>query len=244
MNNVKMIIEYDGTHYHGWQKQQNAIGIQEILEVAAEKIVGHPVEIIGSGRTDSGVHAYGQVVNFETSTNIPIDKLPFALNTVLPQDIVVKHAEFVSQEFHARYQAKGKKYRYIIRNTKFPSAIMRNREYHCVYKLDKELMKSAAKIFEGTHDFKGLSSSGSNVKDTQRTILKADIVMDGDLIIFEVEGTGFLYNMVRIMVGTLVDIGRGKIPIENIQAVFENGDRNLAGATAPPQGLYLVEVFY
>jgi tRNA pseudouridine38-40 synthase len=238
------MIEYDGTGYHGWQRQQNAPSIQQSIEEVIEKVVGHQVELIGAGRTDAGVHALGQTANFHTSSNIVIDKMPLAFNSMLPDDIVIKNTETVPEDFHARYQAKGKRYRYIIRNAKFPSALMRNREYFCHYPLDIPLMQKAIKLFVGMHDFKGLAAAGSSAKDTVRTIYDAQIKQEGENLVIDFYGNGFLYNMVRIMVGTLVDVGRGKLPIENIEKLISEGDRKLGGITAPPQGLYLVEVLY
>lgn len=242
--NIKLIIEYDGTGYHGWQSQNNASAVQDIVNDAVSKVVCHPVNLTGASRTDAGVHAVGQVVNFFTSSSIPVEKIPFAVNAYLPDDIVVKGAVVVSDSFHSRFSTKGKRYRYIINNSKFPSALMRNREYFCPYNLDRDLMRIAAQVFVGEHDFKGFMAVGGQAKDTVRTIFEADIKTEQDRIVFEVRGNGFLYNMVRIMAGTLIDIGRGKLSIEDLHRVMNDGDRSKAGMTVPPQGLYLVEVYY
>lgn len=242
--NIKLLIEYDGTNYHGWQKQANLITIQETLEQALSKVMCHLVSVVGAGRTDAGVHALGQVANFFTTCCIPVEKVPYALNSILPGDIVIKDAQEVSDEFHARYSAKGKKYRYVINNSKFPSALERNREYYYPYKLDLVLMKEALQLFKGTHDFKGFMAGGSLIKNTVRTIYEADLKKEQDRIVIEISGNGFLYNMVRIIVGTLIELGRGKISIEDIRKIITEGNRTKAGPTVPPHGLYLVEVYY
>jgi tRNA pseudouridine38-40 synthase len=244
MKNVKLIIEYDGTNYHGWQAQSNAKTVQGTIERAIHGLTGEQITITGSSRTDQGVHAFGQVANFITESNIPGDRFSYALNRMLPEDIVIKKSEEVSMDFHARYRSKGKKYRYLIYNDSFPSAIYRNRAYHISHQLDIDEMKKAVCFFKGTHDFSAFRSVGSSVKTSVRTIFDANLTKMEDNICFEVSGDGFLYNMVRIMVGTLVDIGMGRIKAEDIPHIIESLDRKRAGRTAPPQGLYLVEVYY
>ncbi len=242
--NIKLVIEYDGTGYHGWQSQINAVSIQDTLEQAITKVMCHPVILIGAGRTDAGVHAFGQAANFFTSSKIPTEKIPYALNSALPDDIVVREAHIVSQEFHSRYSAKGKKYRYIINNSTFPSALERNRGYYCPYKLNTGLMEEALHLFRGEHDFKGFMAAGRPVKDTIRNIYEANLWQNNNRIVIEVSGNGFLYNMVRIIVGTLIDVGRSKLSIIDVERILKEGDRSKAGKTVPPQGLYLVEVYY
>lgn len=244
MKNVKLTIEYDGTNYHGWQSQSNAKTVQETVERAIHGLTGEVININGSSRTDQGVHAYGQVANFFTESNIPHDRFSYALNRLLPEDIIIRKSEEVSMDFHARYCAKGKKYRYLIYNSRFPSAIFRNRSYHVSHNLDLDNMKKALPFFKGTHDFSAFKATGSSVKTSVRTIFDASLSKIDDNICFEVSGDGFLYNMVRIMVGTLVDVGMGRIRAEEIPDIIESRDRKRAGRTAPPQGLYLVEVYY
>jgi len=244
MRNIKLIIEYDGTNYYGWQKQLHQKTIQETIENSIERITGEKVNIYGSGRTDRGVHATGQVANFFTESRIPSEKFKYAINSVLPKDIIISHSEEVDSTFHSRYSAKGKEYKYLIYNRETPSPILRNYAYYVPYELNFELMQEAAKDFIGTHDFAAFMSSGSSVKDTVRTIYDINLTRNNELIQLRVRGNGFLYNMVRIIVGTLVDIGIGKINSSCIPEILSSRDRQRAGHTAPPQGLYLEKVYY
>jgi len=243
MRNLKLTIQYDGTKYCGWQKQPKSSGIQGTIEYAIYEITKEKVNIIGSGRTDAGVHALGQVANFKTNSNIPAARMPDALNAKLPKDISIIDCQEVSDDFHSRYSATGKIYRYLIYNKPYRSPLYKDISYHVRYDLDIEKMRVEAQSLLGTHEFKGFMSSGSSVKDTVRTIHNISIEDSGDLIVLEVEGNGFLYNMVRIIVGTLVDIGRGRIdkPLEEIIA---SQDRGEAGHTAPAHGLFLKKVHY
>ena len=245
MRNIKIIIEYDGKNFAGWQSQPDKVSIQSEIEKAIKEITGEDVELIASGRTDAGVHAIGQTANFHTNSNIEIEKFPYAINSKLPKSIIIKSAEEVEERFHSRYNCKGKTYRYIINNNEFPSALDRYREFHMPYKLDKEAMKKALKEFEGQHDFKGFKSSGgSQKKTTVRTLAKCEMIEKDGKIIIELTGDGFLYNMVRIICGTVVDVGLGKLKVEDIKEVLESGDRTKAGKTLPPHGLYLLYVYY
>ncbi len=244
MRNIKLTIEYDGKCYNGWQKQPNKLNIQGEIEKAIYNITKEKVALIGSGRTDAGVHALGQVANFKTDSQIPIEKLAIAINSQLKNSIVIKNAEEVNERFHSRYNAKQKTYRYIINNSKTGSAIYRNLEYCFPIKLDVEKMKKAAKYFEGEHDFKAFKSSGTSSKNSVRTIYKAEVKQDKERIIIELTGNGFLYNMVRIISGTLLDVGLGKILPEEILNIIEEKNRQKAGKTLPPHGLYLVAVEY
>lgn len=245
MRNIKIIIEYDGKNFAGWQNQPNKTSIQGELERALKEITGEDIDIIASGRTDAGVHAIAQSANFHSNTKIDIEKIPYALNAKLPKSIIVKDAEEVDERFHSRYNCKGKTYRYIINNNEFPSAINRFREFHISQRLDINKMKKALKFFEGTHDFKGFKSSGgSEKKTTVRTITKAELKEKDGIITVELSGDGFLYNMVRIIVGTIVDVGLGKIKPDDIPEIIESKDRTKAGKTLPPHGLYLVSVKY
>lgn len=244
MRNIKLTIEYDGKDFNGWQKQPNKLNIQGEIERAIYNITKEEVDLIGSGRTDAGVHALGQVANFKTNSQISIEKLPLAINSQLKNSIVIKEAEEVNERFHSRYNAKRKTYRYIINNSKCGTAIYRNLEYSYPFKLDAEKMKQASKYFEGEHDFKAFKSSGTSSKNSVRTIYKAIVKQEGEKIIIELTGNGFLYNMVRIISGTLLDVGLGKIQPEEIPEVIESKDRQRAGKTLPAHGLYLVEVKY
>ncbi len=245
MRNIKITIEYDGKNFAGWQSQPGKVSIQSEIEKAIKEITNEECEVIASGRTDAGVHALGQVANFHTNTNIEIDKIPYAINSKLPKSIVITKAEEVEERFHSRYNCKLKTYRYIVNNSEFPSALERYREYHMPIKLDVEAMKKAIKFFEGEHDFKGFKSSGGNAKKTTvRRITKAVVEEHEKRLYIELTGNGFLYNMVRIIAGTIVDVGLGKISAESIPEVIESKDRTRAGKTLPPHGLYLLSVNY
>lgn len=228
----------------GWQKQPNKLNIQGTIEKAIEEITGEEIDLMASGRTDAGVHALGQVANFKTKSNIPIEKIAIAINSKLKKSIVIKNAEEVPERFHSRLSCKQKTYRYVINNSKIPSAIYRNLECYIPYKLDIDKMKEAAKYFEGEHDFKAFKASGTSSKSSIRTIYKANVYNKDDRIYIELTGNGFLYNMVRIISGTLVEVGEGKIKPEEIPNIIEGQKRERAGKTLPPQGLFLLEVKY
>lgn len=246
MRNIKLIIEYDGTNYCGWQTQENGPSIQESIEKAIEKATGEAAGLNGSGRTDAGVHARGQVANFLTSSTIPGDKFSYALNNLLPRDIVIKGSEEVLPDFHARFSAAGKKYSYHIINSKFPSALYRNYAYHTNYceRLDVEGMETAAKAFIGTYDFGGFMAAGSKVVNTVRTIYDVSLEKENEMLRLIYKGNGFLYNMVRIITGTILYAGIGKIDPGEIKAIILSKDRSRAGITVPACGLYLEEVYY
>lgn len=244
MKNIKLIIEYDGSNYHGWQSQINASAVQDIIRKAIMRLTGEECTLIGSGRTDAGVHAYGQVANFHTDSSIPSEKFSYALNSLLPKDIVIRGSSEVNDDFHSRFSAKGKKYRYVIYNSEFPSALLRNRAFHVTNFLDFDEMYKAVCFFKGTHDFSAFKASGSSVKTPIRTITDITLERRDSTIVFEIAGSGFLYNMVRIIVGTLLEVGTGKIKSDSIPEIINSRDRNKAGKTAPPQGLFLIEVYY
>ena len=244
MRNIKLTIEYDGKDFNGWQKQPNNLNIQGEIERAIEEISGEKVELIASGRTDAGVHALGQVANFKTNIKIPINKIPIVLNTKLKASIRILNAEEVDERFHSRYNCKKKTYRYIINNSENGTAIYRNLEYHYPQKLNVEAMNEAAQSFVGEHDFKGFKASGTSSKSSVRTIYSAKVFKEKERVIIELTGNGFLYNMVRIIAGTLIDVGIGKIDAKNISNIIKSGDRKKAGKTLPPNGLYLVNVEY
>ena len=239
-----MTIEYDGKDFNGWQKQPNKLNIQGEIERAIEGVTKEKVELYASGRTDAGVHAFGQVANFKTNSNIPIEKMATAINSQLKYSIRIKKAEEVEENFHSRYNCKEKTYMYIINNEEQASAIFRNMEYHFPKKLDIEKMQKAAKYFEGEHDFSAFKSSGTSSKSSVRKIYNADVSTYNGRIIIKLTGNGFLYNMVRIIAGTLLEVGMGAIKPESIKEIIEDKDRKKAGKTLPPHGLYLVKVEY
>ena len=244
MRNIRLTIEYDGKCYNGWQKQPDKLNIQGEIERAIFNITKEEVDLIGSGRTDAGVHALGQIANFKTNSNMPIEKMAIAINSQLKNSIIIKKAEEVDERFHSRYNAKQKTYRYVINNSEYGTAIYRNLQYCFPIKLNAEKMKEAAKYFEGEHDFKAFKSSGGSGKTTIRTIYKAEIKRENERIIIELTGNGFLYNMVRIITGTLVEVGMEKIKAEQIPEIMESRDRKLAGRTLPAHGLCLIKVEY
>ena len=229
----------------GWQRQPNSLNIQGEIERAIEELTGEEVNLIASGRTDAGVYAFAQVANFKIENEkIPIEKFAIALNSKLKQSIRIHSAEEVDERFHSRYSVHSKTYRYIINNSEFGSAIFREFEYNFPIKLDVIKMQEAIKCFEGEHDFKAFKASGTSSKNSVRTIYKAEIIYDEPRIKIELTGNGFLYNMVRIIAGTLLDVGLGKIKPEEIPSIIKSGDRKLAGRTLPAHGLYLVKVEY
>lgn len=245
MINIKLIIEYDGREFNGWQKQPNKLNIQGEIERAIFLLTNEDVTLIGSGRTDAGVHALGQVANFKlASLSIPIYKLAYAINSKLKRSIRIISSEIVPDDFHSRYSVKNKTYRYTINNSNHGSAIFRNLEYHFPIKLNINDMKSSLKHFIGTHDFKAFKASGTSSKSSIRTIFDAKIEVHNEKIEIYLTGNGFLYNMVRIIAGTLLFVGLGKIKPNDIPDIINSMDRAKAGKTLPPNGLYLVSVEY
>ena len=244
MRNIKLIIEYDGKEFKGWQKQPGRLNIQGEIERAIGEITGEKIDLIASGRTDAGVHSIGQTANFKTNSNLPIEKFPIAINSKLKKSVVIQSAEEVDEKFHSRYSVKSKTYRYTINNSKYGSALFRNMEFHYPMKLDVSKMIDAAKHFEGKHDFKAFKASGTSSKSSVRTIYKARVYEEGDRIYIELTGNGFLYNMVRIIAGTLLDVGAGKIMPEDIPQMIEDKKRENAGRTLPARGLCLMKVEY
>ena len=244
MRNIKLTIEYDGKDFNGWQKQPTKLNIQGTIEQAIKQITGEDVDLNASGRTDAGVHALGQVANFKTDSKIPIEKFAIAINSKLKRSIVIKKAEEVDERFHSRLSCKRKTYKYIINNSPEGTAIYRNLETHIPQKLDVEKMKKAVKYFEGEHDFKAFKASGTSSKSSIRTIYEANVYQENEKIMIELTGNGFLYNMVRIIAGTLVEVGLRKVEPEKIPEIIQVGKRENAGKTLPPNGLYLVRVMY
>ena len=242
---VLLTIEYDGTNYSGWQAQKNALSIQETIEDAILRATGERVRVTGAGRTDAGVHALAQMAHFDTDTTIPADKISYALNLVRPPDIRIRYSKEVPEWFHARKTAKTKHYRYVIYNDEHDCAI--NRNFCCFIRqpLDIAAMTKAASHFKGEHDFAAFCAQGSTpVATTVRTIFECTVEKVGNYISIDVCGNGFLYNMVRIIAGTLIDVGRGRKKPEDIPKIILSKDRNNASATAPAKGLTLVSVIY
>ncbi len=242
--NVKLLLAYDGTDYHGWQMQENAVTVQECVTKAAEKIFAQKISVNGCSRTDSGVHANEFCCNFRFDGDRAEEKIILGMNSQLPDDIRVFGCEYADIDFHARFDCKGKEYIYKVWNGKRGNPFMNRYSLFYPYELDAGLLDRQAKDFIGTHDFAAFCAAGSIVKDTVRTIKDFSVKREGDLVIFSVTGDGFLYNMVRIMVGTLLYINNGKIEKDTIPDIILSKDRIRAGITVRPEGLYLNKVFY
>jgi tRNA pseudouridine38-40 synthase len=243
--NVRLTLEYDGTCYHGWQRQKNALSIQEVIETALSRITGETVRLIGSGRTDAGVHALGQVANFTTCSTVPLRAFRHGLNSLLPMDIAVREAEEVPLAFHARYAALLKTYEYRILNRPVRSPLNHLRAWWLARFLNTAAMQEAAAVLPGEHDFLAFRAAGSRPGHAVRRVEEAVWhSQPGGWLIFTITANGFLRGMVRSLVGTLVEIGKGKYPPQHLGEVLEKRDRRLAGPTAPPQGLFLVKVEY
>ena len=243
MRNLLLTISFDGSNYHGWQVQENAITVQQTLQDAYERICGVRDNITGCSRTDSGVHANMYCCNIRTEKEIDCGKLTGALNAVLPDDIAVKSCAEVGYDFHARYDCKSKEYIYQIWNSENKHPFLYKYSLHHKYPLDEVFLSRCAKEFTGTHDFSAFCAAGSSVEDKVRTVSYAGLERDGDMVTFRVEADGFLYNMVRIMVGTLLGISCGKIT-ESVGDIIQSRDRERAGITAPPEGLFLNKIVY
>ena len=234
-----MTVAYDGTNYHGWQEQPGEVTVEGELNKALTELTGEEIRVTGASRTDAGVHAYGNLAAFDSETPIPAERLPLAVNTMLPADIRVVGAKEVMQDFHPRKTGAPKTYTYHIACGAYEIPTRRLYSWFVPYTLDTDKMNRAARDLIGEHDFAGFSSSKTQALTTVRTIYRAEVTRRGDELIFTIEGSGFLYNMVRILAGTLVDIGRGHLPEDTIRKVLENRDRTTAGQTAPPEGLFL-----
>lgn len=245
MRYFKSIVEYDGTNYSGWQRQTNtSMTIQEKVENALSVIAKEPKSILASSRTDAGVHAHGQVIGFRMNNKIPTERIPIALNSILPKNIRIREVEEVNADFHPRFQTVGKIYQYLIDNDSIQSAFRFHHAYHVPYELDVQAMREGSQHLIGTHDFSSFRASGCSAKSPVRTVKRVDVTKTDHLIRLEVEGDGFLYNMVRIITGTLIYVGLGKFTAGQVKDILEAKDRTLGGPTAPAQGLYLVKVFY
>lgn len=244
MRNILLTISFDGTAYHGWQVQENAATVQQTLQDALQQICSRRDNVVGCSRTDAGVHANMYCCNIRTEHSIACDKLVTALNAVLPRDIAALDCKEVDFDFHARYDCSSKEYIYRIWNSPNKNPFLYNYALHYKYPLDEKLLDSQAKQFIGTHDFSSFCAAGSSVEDTVRTVMNASVERNGDEVIFRVEANGFLYNMVRIMTGTLIDISRGRIPENSVPQIIEAKNRFAAGYTAPARGLYLNKIHY
>ncbi|MDQ0163991.1 tRNA pseudouridine(38-40) synthase TruA [Bacillus alveayuensis] len=242
---LKCIISYDGSSFNGFQIQPNERTVQGELQAALTKMhKGREIKVYGSGRTDRGVHAVGQVIHFDTDLNIPIDKWPVALNALLPNDILVIEAKVADDDFHARIHARKKEYRYFVHCSRLPNVFKRNYAHHVPYQLNVAKMVEASQYLLGTHDFSSFCSAKTDVEDKVRTLYQIDIWTNEDEVIFRFIGNGFLYNMVRILVGTLLEVGLEKRSPSEIKKILEAKDRRTAGKTAPGKGLYLWRVYY
>jgi tRNA pseudouridine38-40 synthase len=245
MQTYKLTLEYDGTDFGGFQSQKNARTVQDVLEEALEKIFKRKIKVIGASRTDSGVHAEAQTAHFKAEDRIPLRNLQLALNSNLPEDVVVTKIEKVPANFHARYSAKGKLYCYTVKLSSTPSPLERRRVYTFFYPADLSLIKKAARLLVGRHDFKSFQAKASEKEmSTVRQIKRLQIQRKGEYLIFDVEGNGFLYNMVRNIVGSLLEVGRGHMSLAEFKKAFQARDRRLMGPTAPAHGLTLKQVHY
>lgn len=244
MRNLKLEIEYDGTNYCGWQTQKGHQSIQETIEKVISKILQEKIRLIASGRTDAGVHAQAQIANFKTNSAIALNKLQRALNGLLPQDLAIAGIEEEAIDFHSRFAAKSKLYRYSILNRAYPSALLRNRVYFYPYPLDIRAMRRDARALLGRHNFSSFQASGKLERCPIKTVKLIKITKDKDTIYIDIEADGFLYNMVRNIIGTILEIGRGKLPEGSLEKILKACDRRLAGPTAPSQGLCLMKINY
>ena len=244
MRNILLTLRYDGSRYHGWQVQQNAQSVQAVLQSAMEGLLGARPDVKGCSRTDAGVHADMFCVSFRTVSRIPCDRMIPALNVRLPFDIAVYGCREVEADFHPRYAALGKRYVYRIWNASERNPFWEGRALHCRRPLDAAFLNEQAAAYVGTHDFASHQAAGSTVEETIRTVRRAEVERRGEMVLFTVEADGFLYNMVRIMAGTLLGLQAGSLEAGSIPAILESGSRERAGATAPACGLYLDHVFY
>ena len=243
--NIRLILEYDGSHYHGWQRQERLPTIQAALEERLQMMMGEPVKLIASGRTDAGVHALNQVCNFTTRSKIDPESIKRGLNSLLPGDILIRRAEYVSLNFHSRYSAKSKTYEYRILNRREPDIFLRCYTWHIQKRLDNTRMRKCISILLGRHDFSSFRSTGSGNINPIREMIRADLHgSDEGILQFIFEAEGFLRHMVRNIVGTVVDVGLGRIGFDEFKEIFQSGDRQSAGMKAPPQGLFLKMVHY
>lgn len=242
--NIKLVIEYDGTRYAGWQIQKGQPTVQQEIVNAIHRVTNEKVTLYGASRTDAGVHAVGQVANFHTRSKVAIERFPHAINFYLPNDIAIRSAEEVPAKFHAQFDAKGKTYRYTVLNAWTPRPLVRTTAYHVRGPLDVAVMRRAARAFVGKHDFRAFGTEVGRKKTTVRTIRRLKVWREGELVSFEVNGDGFLYNMVRAMIGTLLRVGQGKLPPQDVRRILKEADRVSVGPIVPPNGLCLIAVEY
>ena len=244
MKRIRLTVAYDGTNYCGWQVQPNGISVQQVLDESLSRLLKTKVHTVGASRTDAGVHALGQVVVFDTEARMPAEKYALALNTYLPADIRIQDSREVRPDFHPRFAQTVKTYEYRIFNRQFPDPTKRLYSFFYYYPLDVEKMKEAASFLVGEHDFVGFCTHKPEVTNTVRTVYSLDVEKEGDMITLRVTGNGFLYNMVRIIAGTLIRVGGGSYPPEYIKEILMSKDRSRAGETARPEGLTLVKIEY
>lgn len=244
MKRVKLVVAYDGTNYHGWQVQNNGETIESMLNRAIKSLTGEEIHVIGSSRTDSGVHAMGNVAVFDTEARMAAEKFSYALNQRLPDDIRIQNSCEVPLDFHPRYQKTVKTYEYRILNREFPLPVYRLNTHFTYRPLDEKKMQQAASYLEGEHDFQSFCAAGAQVQTTVRTIYELQVERTGDMITIRITGNGFLYNMVRIIAGTLMKVGSGEWEPERMKTILEGCDRSLAGPTAPAKGLTLMEIHF
>ncbi|HJC58350.1 MAG TPA: tRNA pseudouridine(38-40) synthase TruA [Candidatus Eisenbergiella intestinipullorum] len=240
MRRIMLTVAYDGTGYHGWQRQPDKNSIEDVLDECLTKLLKEPVRVIGASRTDAGVHALGNVAVFDTQARMEAEKFSYALNQRLPEDIRIRASREVPADFHPRKTDSVKTYEYHILNEAFPNPVERLYRYFCYVPLDERLMQHAAALLEGEHDFQSFCSAGAQVESTVRTIYECSVRRDGTRLSIRVRGNGFLYNMVRIIAGTLMEVGRGKYPPDRVREILAAKDRRMAGPTAPAKGLILV----
>lgn len=244
MKRIRLTVAYDGTEYCGWQIQPNGVTVEGELNAALSRITGKEIKVIGASRTDAGVHSRGNVAVFDTETRIPPDRIAYAVNRELPEDIVVTESVEVPETWHPRYQKSAKTYEYRILNREMPDPMRRRDTWHVPWKLDMEAMRRGAGYLIGEHDFKSFCSIRTGVKDTVRTVYSLEIRKEDDIVVIRITGNGFLYNMVRIISGTLLEAGKGRIKPEEIKDILEALNREKAGPTAPPMGLVLDRIAY
>lgn len=244
MRNIKLTVEYDGTDYNGWQTQPNGHTIQETIEDCLKEITGEKTVLHGSGRTDSGVHALSQTANFHTESTVGTLELKKGLNSILPKDIVIVGSEEVPEEFHAQFSSKSKIYVYKILNRAYRSSLLRNRVWHVPYELNLDEMSEAAALIIGEHDFSAFAQADTEVKSKVRAVLSSELIRAGYTIEFTIEANGFLKRMVRLIVGTMVQVGKGRLGPGEFEEILKSGEKNKFVIAAPPQGLYLKEVKY
>lgn len=244
MRRIRLIIEYDGTNYVGWQTQPNGLAVQQVIETELHGVTGEDISLHASGRTDSGVHALSQVAHFDTQARMPADKFAFALNAGLPRDIRIRYSGEAEENFHARFSAKRKQYRYTLQTGEHARAFLRNTALHVHGRLEEDVLHIMAQDVLGAHDFHAFMAANTTIEQTVREIYRSEWTREGELLYYDVEGNGFLYNMVRILVGTMLAAAKGTLPPDSIKKALASGLRQDAGPTAPAHGLMLMRVIY